>query len=114
MPPPEPGPPALSVNGVAGVPANYCWLNTCGQSSDDLLSLPEIRAPIEVVLLPADAEIAAVLAIRVDDDGSEEVTEVPFDGATFGALPRDATRLSIFLRFENGGEATYLWSLIGG
>ncbi len=104
-------PPELVINGEAGKPVTWCWGNACvdGFLNDPSLA-PAVAAPFEV-LLPAGSRIEGVSAIGPGAPGRQESVEVPFEGTDIGDVPEGAVMLNVFVRFADGGDASYFWAL---
>jgi hypothetical protein len=103
-------PPDAFINGVAGDLITFCWTNGCADGVvTDPTTLPEVTGPF-VVTLPEGAQIAGVTAWGPGAPNPEAV-EVPHTSTTFGRVPDNTMMLSIFVYFEQGGDAAYYWAL---
>ena len=71
---------------------------------------PAVAPPLEVEV-PAGGRIEGVSAIGPGGPGQQESLEVPFNGVEIGEIPVGAIMLSVFIRFEDGGDASYYWAL---
>ena len=111
VPPPPNEPPDLFINGEPGRPVTWCWGGACvdGFLHDPRLA-PAIAAPFEV-RLPAGTRIEEVSAIGPGAPGGQEFIEVPFGGTVIGDIPEGAIMLNVFIRFVDGGDASYYWAL---
>ncbi|HET9417582.1 MAG TPA: hypothetical protein VFP30_08610 [Candidatus Limnocylindria bacterium] len=103
-------PPDAFINDVAGQLVTYCWTNGCADGVvTDPTTLPSVVGPY-VVTLPGGAEIAGVTAWGPAAPNPAAV-EVPHTATTFGRVPENSVMLSIFVYFEQGGDAAYYWAL---
>ncbi len=110
-PPPLVEPPDLVINGEPGRPVTWCWDGACvdGFIHDPRL-VPAIAEPFEVEL-PAASRIEGIYAIGPGAPGARESIEVPFAGTDVGDVPEGAIMLNVFIRFGDGGDASYYWAL---
>jgi hypothetical protein len=103
-------PPDAFINDVAGELVTFCWTNGCADGVvTDPSTLPGVSGPF-VVTLPDGAEIAGVTAWGPGAPNPATV-EVPHTRTTFGEVPENTAMLSIFVYFEQGGDAAYYWAL---
>jgi hypothetical protein len=103
-------PPPVVINGVAGRPVSWCWGNACVDgfvNSPDIL--PAVTPPFDVHL-PPGTRIEVVGAVGPAAAGGERVN-VPYEGTEIGAVPGGAVMLSVSIRFDEGGDASYYWAL---
>jgi hypothetical protein len=103
-------PPPLVINDVAGRPVSWCWGEACVDGFvNSPVILPAVNPPFEVIL-PAASRIEGVAAVGPQAAGGRTV-QVPFEGTQIEELPADAVMLNVFIRFDDGGDASYYWAL---
>ena len=104
-------PPEALINNVPGKPVSYCWVDGC---ADGFVNHPSILAAVTGpyrLTLPEGAEIAGVTAWR-SLWPKQDAAEVPHTKTGFGRVPEGAIALSVFVYFEQGGDAAYYWALL--
>ena len=103
-------PPPVVINGVAGRPVSWCWGGGC---SDGFVNspniLPAVNPPFDVQL-PPSSRIEGVAGVGPAAAGGRSV-EVPHQDTEIGDVPDGAVMLNVFIRFDNGGDASYFWAL---
>ena len=103
-------PPPVAINGVAGRPVSWCWGGGCADgfvNSPDIL--PAVNPPFDIQL-PPGSRIEGVEAVGPAAAGGQRIN-VPYEGTEIGEVPDGAMMLSVFIRFDEGGDASYYWAL---
>lgn len=109
----RPLPPPAFISGVAGKPVSWCWQGCVDGFVNHPAVLPKALPPFELELLDG-AVIERATAIgppRANGITDRERTEVTVNGTTLGEVPEAAEMLSVFVRFAQGGDASYMWAL---
>lgn len=107
-PPPLVTPPPAALNGVVGRSMSWCGFGGCVDGfvgSPDGLPRAEGLDELE---LPAGARLERITAWSED---REVLGYVDFDGTRVGEIPTGTAMLTISLRWADGADADYWWSL---
>ncbi|MEO8247383.1 MAG: hypothetical protein ABI622_09730 [Chloroflexota bacterium] len=107
-----PVPPDAHINGIAGMPASYCWGGACvdGVFPPQLRdTAPAVRAPHGVVP-PPGSHVESVTA--ADYDLADPFRAVSFEGLEIGSLPVGVDVLLVNVRWASGEDVTYAWRVL--
>lgn len=113
-PPPVEGPdtpPLAAINGVEGVLVSFCWKLGCADGVPGAPdTLPTISPPLDLEI-PDGASVAGVTAWNGLQINPRSL-EVPFEGTSIGDVPEGTAMLSVFVTFDQGGDAVYYWHFV--
>lgn len=90
-------PPAVTINDVEGTAVSWCWEDCVDGFVNSGEILNHVDLPL-VIDLPPEAQVEAVTADGQQVDSLEQV-------------PDQTDLLSVTLRWENGNDASYYWTL---
>ena len=101
----------MLINGVAGKPISWCLAGGC---VDGFVNSPELLleiGPPFAVEMPEGGHIERVSARGPGMPGQQPRFDVRWTRQTIGGAPEGAVILDVFVRFDNGGDASYAWAL---
>jgi hypothetical protein len=112
----EPGLPVARLNGVEGRPVSYCWNETCADGALGQGTASRLPRAGEVLLTFSSGSVievqAAVLKTAQDLADRTHRVDIRADG-TLVIPPGDWRYVTVYARFEGGGDALYEWLVEG-